>query len=170
MHEDEKAVLIAYGSNLPTPQLSASQAFGMVVKNLQDCGLIVNNMSCLWYSKAWPDPDAPAYHNAVLHVTTDLNPLDLLCLLQELETKSGRVRDGERYASRKLDLDLIAYGRLELCTETLTIPHPLAHMRAFVMGPLAEILPKWQHPSLKVSAQDLYKAATVGTDAYPLCT
>lgn len=168
MNDDDQAVLIAYGSNVPSVQLTASQAFALVVKNLAERGLIVKKVSRLWYSKAWPDPLALPYHNAVIQITTDLNPRNLLSLLHELERLTGRDRSGERYAPRKLDLDLIAYGRRIISEESLFLPHPRAQDRAFVMGPIAEILPEWRHPVLEQTAETLYACASVGRDAYPL--
>ncbi len=62
------SVFIAYGSNLVSGPVTASQAFGEVVKNLHKRGLFVNKISRLWSSKAWPDPNDPPYVNAVLQV------------------------------------------------------------------------------------------------------
>jgi len=50
----------------------------------------------------------------------------------------------------------------------IILPHPRAHERAFVMGPLAEILPGWRHPAIGETAVNLWKAAKIGADAYPL--
>ncbi len=165
---DHETILIAYGSNLSFGPESASQAFALVVKTLQGRGIIVNNISRLWASKAWPDESDPPYVNAVIAAASELEPLDLLALLHEIEREGGRIRDGRRNAPRTLDLDLIAYGRRLVNTDTLTLPHPRAHDRGFVMGPLAEILPDWIHPTLNETAENLYKNITVGTDAHPL--
>ena len=73
-----------------------------------------------------------------------------------------------RNAPRTLDLDLIAYGREVLDTPGLTLPHPRAHRRRFVMGPIAEIAPAWVHPVLGRTAAELAASATVGTDAAPV--
>ncbi|HVZ29121.1 MAG TPA: 2-amino-4-hydroxy-6-hydroxymethyldihydropteridine diphosphokinase, partial [Asticcacaulis sp.] len=70
---------------------------------------------------------------------------------------------------RVLDLDLIAYGRVILNGGSgLILPHPRAQDRAFVMGPISEILPDWVHPVLQKTAAELYKKAEIGKDAYPL--
>lgn len=163
------SVFIAYGSNLLPGPVTASQAFGDVVKNLQAWGLIVNRISRLWTSKAWPDPDDPPYVNAVLQIATDLRPSELMSLLHDLEREAGRVRDGRLNAPRVLDLDLISYGDVVMRGEEgLILPHPRAAERAFVMGPLAEIAPDWVHPVLQRTATELLTAATIGIDAYPL--
>lgn len=85
--------------------------------------------------------------------------------LHGLEQGFGRLRE-QINAPRSLDLDLIAYGRR--LGETPTTPHPRAADRLFVMGPLAEIAPRWVHPSLGRSAAELAAAATVGLDAAPV--
>ena len=163
------SVFIAYGSNLLSGPVTASQAFRAVVKNLRDRGLIVNRISRLWSSKAWPNPDDPPYVNAVLQIATDLQPAELMSLLHDLEREAGRVRDGRLNVPRVLDLDLIAFGEAVMRGEKgLSLPHPRAAERAFVMGPLAEIAPDWVHPGLRQTAAELYKAATIGRDAYPL--
>lgn len=165
------SVFIAYGSNLLSGPVTASQAFSEVVKNLQARGLIVNRISRLWSSKAWPNPDDPPYVNAVLKVETNLQPMELMALLHDTELEAGRVRDGRLNAPRVLDLDLIAYGDVVMNGENgLILPHPRAAERAFVMGPLTEIAPDWVHPQLKQTAGDLFKSAKIGTDAYPLDT
>ena len=86
--------------------------------------------------------------------------------LLSLEADLGRRRSA-RNAPRTLDLDLIAYGRRVSNAAGLILPHPRAHERRFVMGPLAEIAPRWRHPLLGRTAEDLARAATVGLDAMP---
>lgn len=85
------------------------------------------------------------YLNAVIAIATVRTPLDLLQLLQSIEKKHGRIRN-ERWAERTLDLDLLLYDDLILQTETLTLPHPRLHERAFVLLPCAEIAPALLHP------------------------
>jgi 2-amino-4-hydroxy-6-hydroxymethyldihydropteridine diphosphokinase len=83
------------------------------------------------------------------------------------EQAFGRIR-GAPNASRTLDLDLIAHGRTVSADPNLTLPHPRAHERLFVMGPLAEIAPDWRHPVLGATASELAAGASVGRDARPI--
>lgn len=84
-------------------------------------------------------PDQPDYRNAVVKLTTELDAEALLDALQAIETEFGRVREGDRWGPRTLDLDLLLYGETVCATERLTLPHPGLRERAFVLYPLAEI-------------------------------
>jgi len=86
------------------------------------------------------DPEAPAYLNAVALVSTTLDPESLLDRLNAVERAHGRVRD-ERWGDRTLDLDIVAMGERTLHTERVTLPHPRAHERDFVLRPWLEIAP-----------------------------
>jgi 2-amino-4-hydroxy-6-hydroxymethyldihydropteridine diphosphokinase len=81
-----------------------------------------------------PDPTAPRYLNSVASAQTTLSPYELLELLQHTELRHGRTRD-TRWADRTLDIDLISYGGRVIKDERLTVPHPRAHERDFVLAP-----------------------------------
>lgn len=130
-------------------------------------GLKVLKRSSWWRSAAWPDPMGPEYRNGVALVEAQGGPMAVLRTLRDLEIDLGRER-AERNAPRTLDLDLIAHGRAVLDDPVLTLPHPRAHERLFVMGPLAEIAPDWLHPTLARTTATLAARATVGTDARPV--
>jgi len=134
------------------------------VAGLEAAGVRVLRRSSWWRSAAWPDPAGPPYLNGVAIVETSLGPADLLARLHRIERDFGRDRAGVN-APRTLDLDLIAYARL-ISTQP-ALPHPRAHDRLFVMGPVAEIAPRWKHPTSGVCADELAAAATVGRDALP---
>lgn len=87
------------------------------------------------------DESAPAYLNQVVLVESAWPAEHLLTRLHEIEKRHGRHRDGTRYAPRTLDLDIITYGDQVLSTPDLTLPHPRAHERAFVLAPWVEIDP-----------------------------
>ncbi|PZE63481.1 2-amino-4-hydroxy-6-hydroxymethyldihydropteridine diphosphokinase [Curtobacterium sp. MCBD17_021] len=87
-----------------------------------------------------PDPTKPRYRNAVVVVDTDLGPDELLDALHGIEDEHGR-RRATRWGDRTLDLDVIALDDRRIDTVTLTVPHPRAHERAFVLAPWADADP-----------------------------
>lgn len=82
---------------------------------------------------------SPPFLNLVLIGTTVLAPGPLLSELLAIETRLGRVRRGVRNEPRVIDIDLILHGATRMRTRALTLPHPRAHEREFVMGPLKEL-------------------------------
>jgi len=98
------------------------------------------------------DTDAPAYLNAVVAVTTLLDPHELLEALHGIERRHGRVRDA-RWGDRTLDLDIITFGRETINSPGLTVPHPRAAERDFVLAPWAQIDPDAELPGRGPIAQ-----------------
>jgi 2-amino-4-hydroxy-6-hydroxymethyldihydropteridine diphosphokinase len=142
----EADAVIAVGSNLG----DRTAMFNAAVRALAEAeGLEVTAISKPVESVAvrpgGEDLDAPAYLNAIVLVRTRLAPHALLTLLHDIENDNGRVRD-ERWGDRTLDLDLIDYGGMRSSTPDLTLPHPRAHERAFVLGPWAEVAPDAELP------------------------
>ena len=104
--------------------------------------------SNLYKSRPLGPKDQPDYVNAVMAIETRLEPLPLLDLLQSIESLEGRVRLGERWGPRTLDLDLLIYGDQVIQHPRLLVPHPGLAVREFVLHPLAEILPDLEVPGL----------------------
>ena len=87
--------------------------------------------------------EQPAFLNAAALLRTLLTPHSLLAFLHEIERAAGRKRSAEtRCGPRTLDLDIITFGDQTSATPALTIPHPRAHERLFVLEPLASIAPQ----------------------------
>lgn len=82
---------------------------------------------------------SPSYLNACVEVSTDMPPQDVLELCMRIEKELGRERNGVYGAPRTCDIDIIMYGELQLQSPTLTLPHPRAHEREFVLRPLCDI-------------------------------
>lgn len=160
----DESIVIALGSNLAGTQGSCEALLEAALACFPAHGLTVTARSGWWRSAAWPDPTAPAYVNGVALVETVLAPRQALDALHVIERAFGRERV-EINAARTLDLDLIAYGRQVIDQPGLLLPHPRAHERLFVMGPLAEITPDWRHPVSGETARALAARATVGADA-----
>ena len=102
----------------------------------------------------------PDVLNGVVVGHTARAPRELLEQLLALEIERGRVRDGSGPQPRTLDLDLILYGPLVIDEPGLVVPHPRFHERAFVLEPLAELVPDWVDPRSGKSIADLAKTLT----------
>lgn len=101
----------------------------------------VTGVSPLYRTDAWGMPDGtPEFHNAVVSVNTRLSALELLRGLQRIEADHGRVRT-DHWTSRTLDLDIIDFDGQESQDPDLTLPHPRAWQRAFVLGPWLALEP-----------------------------
>ncbi|WP_431687040.1 2-amino-4-hydroxy-6-hydroxymethyldihydropteridine diphosphokinase [Hahella sp. NBU794] len=136
---------VGLGSNLSQPEQQLRQA----LKALEDIsGVQLLQASSLYRSAPLGAPDQPWYVNAVAQLETSLEPLDLLRELQTIENNQGRVRQGERWTPRTLDLDLLLFGDETLNSEVLTVPHYAMHERNFVIFPLAEIAPNCVIPGI----------------------
>ena len=107
-------------------------------------------------------PGSPSFLNAALGLQPKpgATPESLLDDLLALEARLGRTRSGLANAPRVIDLDLIVFGIETRATPTLTLPHPRAHQRAFVLAPLAEIAPGLVLPGQQKTVTELL--ATVG--------
>lgn len=97
-------------------------------------------VSSLFLTEPIGGPDQDEFLNAVVVVDTDGPPAEILGVLQRIEAEAGRVRD-EHWGPRTLDLDLLTVQGETAGTDELTLPHPRAHLRRFVVAPLAEVWP-----------------------------
>jgi 2-amino-4-hydroxy-6-hydroxymethyldihydropteridine diphosphokinase len=92
--------------------------------------------------------------NGVIKIETDLEPLELLQVLKDIESRLGR-KEGFRWGPRAIDLDILLFDEEEIEMEGLQIPHPRLQERQFVLIPLAEIDPEVIHPVLKKTIREL---------------
>lgn len=115
---------------------------------------VIKSLSSVYETEPAGVIDQPDFINCVVEVETALDPYKLLSKLLDIENELGRKRVGTG-GPRTIDLDLIFYDDLVVQGEDLTIPHPRAHLRRFVLVPLCEIAPDFVHPILNVSASKL---------------
>lgn len=150
-------ILIALGANLPGRDGGAPRATCEAAARALDGiqGLRIVALSRWWSTEPEPPlPGAPWYVNGVARCDGDIGPGPLLAALQRLEDAAGRVRPYQN-APRTLDLDIIAMGETVRDAPDPILPHPRAHLRRFVLQPLAEVAPGWMHPVLGKSVEDL---------------
>jgi 2-amino-4-hydroxy-6-hydroxymethyldihydropteridine diphosphokinase len=133
---------VALGANLPSdegaPEETLRKAIGALIPLSQHLPVISG-----FYESDPKDcpPGSPQYINAVVALLpkSDEDPFSLLQKLQQIEDKHGRVRSSVRNEARTLDLDLLTFGTVVCNTPELTLPHPRAHERRFVLQPWMEI-------------------------------
>ena len=130
-----KAV-ISLGANIGDANANLDLAIGLLREATQ-----VLAVSSYLQTKPVGGPEQPDYLNAVAIVESELPAKDLLALLNGIETAMGRTRE-IHWGPRVIDLDLIQYGGLLVNDEKLTLPHPRAHERRFVLAPWFEIEPE----------------------------
>lgn len=136
---DMVTAYIGLGSNLADPVQQIKSARTAIA---QIAGVHELAFSGLYHSAPMGPQDQPDYVNAVMCVETGLPPIDLLRSLQGIENDQGRVRKGERWGARTLDLDVLLYGDQVIELPDLIVPHTGLSERAFVLYPLYEIAPQ----------------------------
>lgn len=149
-------IVIALGANLPSARYGTPRdTLEAALDGLAEEGITVVRRSRWYASRPVPEADQPDYVNGVAVVASALDPAALLAALHRIEARFGRVR-GAPNAARTLDLDLIDYdGRVSSGGSLLELPHPRAHLRSFVLMPIADAAPGWRHPLLGLSAAEL---------------
>ena len=130
-----KAV-ISLGANIGDANANLDLAIGLLREATE-----VIAVSSYLQTKPVGGPEQPDYLNAVAIVESELPAKDLLAVLNGIETAMGRTRE-IHWGPRVIDLDLIQYGGLLVNDEKLTLPHPRAHERRFVLAPWFEIEPE----------------------------
>jgi 2-amino-4-hydroxy-6-hydroxymethyldihydropteridine diphosphokinase len=136
---------IGLGSNLAEP-IQQIKTARLAIANIDH--VEERAFSSLYRSAPMGPQNQPDYINAVMAITTELPALDLLRQLQAIEKQQGRVRKGERWSARTLDLDLLIYGEQQIQTPDLTVPHAGLAERAFVLYPLQEVSADLEVPGL----------------------
>ncbi|MBR0558454.1 2-amino-4-hydroxy-6-hydroxymethyldihydropteridine diphosphokinase [Neokomagataea anthophila] len=133
-------VAFSLGANLGEREATLSAAV--------DClsvaaGLDILTVSSLYDSAPWGETDQPGFVNLCVSGQTTLRPHDVLRLCKETERALGR-QAGRRWGERAVDIDLLYYGERSVSDRVLTLPHRFMFERAFVLEPLAEIVPERQ--------------------------
>ena len=129
---------VGVGSNLGDREQTIRRA----VELLDEAdGVDVVSLSTLRETEPWGPVEQPPFLNGAVSVETALEPHALLDVLLDVERSLGRVRAGERWGPRTIDLDVLLYGDLVVDEPGLAVPHPRLHERRFALEPLAELAP-----------------------------
>jgi 2-amino-4-hydroxy-6-hydroxymethyldihydropteridine diphosphokinase len=149
-------ILISVGANLPgpdgSPPVDTCIAAVKAVAAIPDLRLTAVSE---WYrTTAIPKSTQPDYCNGIIRLDGQMGPLALMEALQAIETRFGRV-PGVPNAARPLDLDLIDLNGMIRAVPAPVLPHPRAHLRAFVLRPILDVAPGWRHPTLRMGVSAL---------------
>ena len=146
-------VLVGVGSNLGDREFLIRKA----VEAMRDLPrTLVVRVSSLYDTDPVGEVEQPVFLNAVVWLETTLEPRELLWQLLLIEKRMGRVRS-QRWGPRPIDLDLLFYDDETISEPDLTVPHPEAHRRGFVLLPLLELDPDFVHPITGESIKKLIK-------------
>ncbi len=149
-NKELKSVIIGYGSNQGDWSMLKPRFTNLIEAKI---GTIVDS-SGTYITPAWGNSDQPDFKNGVLKVNTCLSPVKCLTELLNIEKELGRVR-AEKWGPRIIDLDIIDYNQKTHKTKELTLPHPYAHERQFVLEPLCEISPDFIIPKTEKTVKEL---------------
>lgn len=140
----EREVYISLGSNLGDRVHFLKEGLDRIRENM---GRVVKQ-SGIYETEAWGMNDTPPFLNQVVQLETSLPPHPLMFALQKVEEDLGR-KKSNTYLSRNLDLDILVYHNIISANLDLILPHPLFHLRNFILAPFAEINQDLIHPVLE---------------------
>jgi 2-amino-4-hydroxy-6-hydroxymethyldihydropteridine diphosphokinase len=147
-----KIAYIGIGSNMGKSQGNCREAIE-TIGALDECSII--SVSGFYLTEPVGVEAQDWYVNSVVSMSTAMPAQDLLKTLLQVEKDMGRVRI-EKWGPRIIDLDLLLYGDELLDDEGIKVPHPLMHLRKFVMAPMTELAPELIHPALGKTMAELY--------------
>ncbi len=151
--------ILALGSNLGDGRANLLRAIELIASRI---GQVVTQSSVL-ETEPWGFVSEHTFVNQVIIVKSALTAEAILAETQQIEKALGRVTKSEHgnYTDRIIDIDLIDYDGQIVETVDLQLPHPEMHKRSFVLVPLCEIWPTWEHPILHKTAQELSDNLTI---------
>ena len=146
-------IYLGLGTNLGDRQENLTRAIEALSLALGTC----KAQSSFLETEPWGFESDNGFLNCVVAFDTELTPTELLGTTERIERELGRTvkSTGGNYHDRLIDIDILLYGNTVIESERLTIPHPLIHLRDFVLAPLAEIAPDAIHPILGKSIKKL---------------
>jgi 2-amino-4-hydroxy-6-hydroxymethyldihydropteridine diphosphokinase len=155
-------VVLSFGSNLGDRMAALTHAIERLAA-ADGVGIVALSPV---YETAPIGPEQPDYLNAVALIETALPPYALLDVVHEVENALGRERR-ERWGPRTIDIDIVAYDGVESGDEQLTLPHPHAAERAFVLVPWMDVEPGFALPDGRTGAELLADVDASGVHARP---
>ncbi|NQS96914.1 MAG: 2-amino-4-hydroxy-6-hydroxymethyldihydropteridine diphosphokinase [candidate division Zixibacteria bacterium] len=147
-------VYLSLGSNIEDREENLRTS----VNELSSIGEIVK-VSSIFQTEPWGRRDQNDFLNIACILKCGFAPLDLLEAILEIERRMGRMR-GAEWSPRTIDIDIVFIGDSLIDEPGLTVPHPHFHQRRFVLEPLMEIAPEFQHPKFGKTISQLHKSCS----------
>ena len=146
---------IGLGTNMGDKRGNLIRASALLAERVGD----VLALSSVYETEPWGFESENRFLNAVIVLSTPLSPWELLDATRLIEIEMGRIGKSDgNYHDRIIDIDLLMVDDLVICSERLTLPHPLMRERRFVMEPLAEVAPDTRHPVSGKTMRELWEA------------
>ena len=155
-------ILLGLGTNLGERVSNLEQAVNLISRIIK-----ILEISPVYQTEPWGYKDQPVFLNLVLLGETTIQPHLLLKEIKHIELTMGR-EPTFHYGPRMIDIDILFYGDLIVDLKNLIIPHPHLHQRAFVLIPLADIVPDFIHPVKGLTVAEMLKQVEQnGVTRYP---
>lgn len=151
MEDGMNVVFLGLGGNVGNTKEILSKARELIET---ECGTIQLHSS-VYETEAWGLQSLNTFLNQVLKLQTQLSYSELIQKLLAIEVKLGRIRVGEGYEDRIIDIDILLFNTEIIETKALIVPHPRLHLRKFVLIPFCEIAASQVHPVLHQTMQEL---------------
>jgi 2-amino-4-hydroxy-6-hydroxymethyldihydropteridine diphosphokinase len=142
-------IYLGLGSNLNDRYANLRRALAELQEQI-----VITAVSPVFSTKPWGKANQPQFLNICIAATTSLSPHETLHFIKRIERKMGRL-PSEKWGPRLIDIDILFYDSRVLADEELIIPHPHIAERAFVLAPLATIIPDFRHPQTGETVQEM---------------
>jgi|SRR5208283_704030 len=146
---------LGVGSNIGNREANCLNS----LEHLKKRGIVIRKCSAMYETEPWGKQDQPRFINMAVEAETDMSPENLLDLLKNIEHAMGR-EETTRWGPRVIDLDILFYDDGIVTSERLHLPHPMLHVREFVLIPLVDIAPDKMHPTLHKTIRELWEDLT----------
>ena len=155
---------LSLGSNLGDRLSNIQQAVRLLIS---DNNINLLRASSFYETQPWGLGGQNWFINAAIAVETEMSPVELLRVCQNIEAKLGRIREGKpKWSERAIDIDILFYDDLIFKNEILEIPHKYVHLRAFALVPMIEVNANFVHPVLKKNIIELHEALENPEDVF----
>lgn len=174
---DGYGCLVALGSNQEWSDINPLDILHLSLIRMRRKGFFLSRLSKFYKTPCFPAGAGPDYVNACVLIRSPFSAQKTLDTLHAIEADIGRERQ-QRWGMRTLDLDLLSYNneiqpslaefhrwldldlasQMQIAPDTLILPHPRIQDRAFVLGPLNDIVPDWSHPVTGRTVAQMFQA------------